>query len=1005
MNYIKIWMAFCVLISCFSMNLKAQNVNQVTIKAIINDDNGMPLAGAVVSGDGGKTVTYTDKAGQFEITVPANSIVLINAKGFKMQTLRAGSIPARISLVTDNEGQNVYLPFQRVNKQDLHGAISVLNPKSYIDRDYNLSVEGGMNGRVPGLLWSNNIWGMENAIVMIDGVRREFSDITLNEVEQITVLKGINAVAMYGSQAAKGIIFITSKKGQANTREVNVRVNSGIALPRALPKYLNSADYMTLYNEARRNDGLTDVPNWDAAYIENHRTGNPYRYPSVDYYSSDYLKKFQNATDANAEFSGGSSNARFYSNIGWSNSSTLLKIGEGNNEGDNRLNIRGNVDLKLNDKISSSVYVSAIFSDSRRARSSVANTNYWSNAATLLPHRFTPLIPIDLISPADRASLGVVEASRNLIDGRYLLGGTQQFATNPIADLYSAGYDKNIRRVFQVTNEINANLSSVLKGLSFHTLFNLDYANSYLQSISNTYAVYTPIWRANADSLSLPSNQKFGEDARPGTQNINNTAQRQNIGFASWLGYDKTVNDAHNFSARLLGYTSSITVNDIYQPTTNSHLALQAGYNFKHKYWADFTGTYVNSTRLPEGNRAGFSPTVSLGWLLSAENFLAGAKAVNYLKLSTSAGVLNTDLDISGYYLYDNIYARGQSYSWNDAVQGTNQNTTSSFGASPNLSFPKRKEINASIEGAFFNNLLTLQTTFFKTLMDGLVTQRFSQYPNYFSTFIPYTNYNAQERTGFDVMLNIDKNVGNVQLNFGATATYTKSRVTKRDELYLDAYQNRAGKPVDAIFGLVSNGLFMDQNDINSNARQLFSEVRPGDIKYVDQNGDQIIDSRDEVMIGRFMAPLTYGINFTVGYKGLNLFVLATGTNGGYSMTNNTYYWVSGDVKYSDVVWNRWTEATKATATYPRLSSQQNANNFRSSDFWLYKTDRFNLSKLQLTYNLPNNILGGKIVKDFLVYVAGANLYTFSKNREILDLAIASTPQFRHYNAGIRAKF
>jgi TonB-linked SusC/RagA family outer membrane protein len=840
---------------------------------------------------------------------------------------------------------------------------------------------------------------------MIDGVRREFSDITLNEVEQITVLKGINAVAMYGSQAAKGIIFITSKKGQANTREVNVRVNSGIALPRALPKYLNSADYMTLYNEARRNDGLTDVPNWDAAYIENHRTGNPYRYPSVDYYSSDYLKKFQNATDANAEFSGGSSNARFYSNIGWSNSSTLLKIGEGNNEGDNRLNIRGNVDLKLNDKISSSVYVSAIFSDSRRARSSVANTNYWSNAATLLPHRFTPLIPIDLISPADRASLGVVEASRNLIDGRYLLGGTQQFATNPIADLYSAGYDKNIRRVFQVTNEINANLSSVLKGLSFHTLFNLDYANSYLQSISNTYAVYTPIWRANADSLSLPSNQKFGEDARPGTQNINNTAQRQNIGFASWLGYDKTVNDAHNFSARLLGYTSSITVNDIYQPTTNSHLALQAGYNFKHKYWADFTGTYVNSTRLPEGNRAGFSPTVSLGWLLSAENFLAGAKAVNYLKLSTSAGVLNTDLDISGYYLYDNIYARGQSYSWNDAVQGTNQNTTSSFGASPNLSFPKRKEINASIEGAFFNNLLTLQTTFFKTLMDGLVTQRFSQYPNYFSTFIPYTNYNAQERTGFDVMLNIDKNVGNVQLNFGATATYTKSRVTKRDELYLDAYQNRAGKPVDAIFGLVSNGLFMDQNDINSNARQLFSEVRPGDIKYVDQNGDQIIDSRDEVMIGRFMAPLTYGINFTVGYKGLNLFVLATGTNGGYSMTNNTYYWVSGDVKYSDVVWNRWTEATKATATYPRLSSQQNANNFRSSDFWLYKTDRFNLSKLQLTYNLPNNILGGKIVKDFLVYVAGANLYTFSKNREILDLAIASTPQFRHYNAGIRAKF
>ena len=1006
MNYIKKWMAFCVLIFCFSMHLSAQQVNPVNIKAIINDDNGMPVAGAVVSGDGGKTVVYTDKAGQFEITVPANSVVLINARGFKMQTQRAGSIPARISLAADNEGQYVYLPFGRTNKQDLPGAISVLNPETYIDRDYNLSVEGGMNGRVPGLLWSNNIWGMENAIVMIDGVRREFSDITFNEVEQISVLKGVNAVAMYGSQAAKGIIFITSKKGQANTRKVSVRVNSGIALPRALPNYLNAADYMTLYNEARRNDGLGDVPGWDAAYIQNHRTGNPYRYPSVDYYSSDYLKKFQNATDANAEFSGGSSNARFYSNIGWSNSSTLLKIGEGNNEGDNRLNVRGNVDLRLNDKISSSVYVSAIFSDSRRARSSVANTNYWSNAATLLPHRFPPLIPIDLISPADRASLGVVGASRNLIDGRYLLGGTQQFATNPIADLYSAGYDKNIRRVFQVTNEISANLSSLVPGLSFHTLFNLDYANAYLQSISNTYAVYAPIWRADADSLSLSlSNQKVGEDARPGIQNINNTAQRQNIGFASWLGYEKTVSDAHHFSAKLLGYTSSITVNDIYQPITNSHLALQAGYNYKHKYWADFTGTYVNATKLPEGNRAAFSPTVSLGWLLSSENFLAGSNAVNYLKLSASAGILNTDLDISGYYLYDNIYGRGQSYSWNDAVQGTNQNTTSSFGASPNLSFPKRKEINAGVEGSFFNNLLTFQTTFFKTLMDGLPTQRFSQYPNYFSTFIPYTNYNAQERTGFDVMLNIGKKVGDVQLNFGTTATYTRSTVTRRDELFPDAYQNRAGKPVDAIFGLVSNGFFMDQNDIDKSARQLFSQVRPGDIKYVDQNNDQIIDSRDEVMIGRFIAPFTYGINFSVGYKGLNLFVLATGSNGGYNLTSNNYYWVSGDIKYSEVVWNRWTESTKATATYPRLSSQQNANNFRSSDFWLYKTDHFNLSKLQLTYNLPANILGKTFAKGLLVYVAGANLYTFSKSREILDLAIASTPLFRNYHAGIRAQF
>lgn len=997
MKYIKICLAFCAVFSCFFMNLKAQNVTQVNVTSVVHDDKGGPVAGALVSGNQGKTVTYTDKSGKFSITVPANSIVVITAKGFRIQSLRAAEIPARINLAFENGTPGeVYLPFRKIDKQDISGAINVLNPETYIDRDYNLSVDGGMNGRVPGLLWNNNIWGLENAIVMIDGVRREFSDITFNEVQQISVLKGVNAVALYGSQAAKGIIFITTKKGEANARKIGIRVNTGVALPSDLPDYLNSADYMNLYNEARRNDGLTDL--FDATTIQNYRTGNSFRYPSVNYYSSQYLKRYQNATDANAEFSGGNNNARFYSNIGFVNSSTLLNIGEGKNENDNRLNVRGNVDLKLNDKISSTVYVSAVFSESRRARG-----NYWGNAATLLPHRFTPLIPVDLISPNDKTSLGLVNASRNLIDGKYLLGGSQQFLTNPIADLYVAGYDKNIRRTFQVTNEINADLNSVLKGLSFHTLFNLDYSNSYLQSISNTYAVYTPTWSAASDSLTRI--QKFGEDTRPGTQNINSTTQRQNIGFSSWLSFDRTVSTNHNISAKLLGYTSSISVNDIYQPITNSHLGVQVAYNYKHKYWADFSGAYVNSTKLPDGNRAAFSPTMSLGWLLSSEKFLANSKAVNHLKLSASAGILNTDLDISGFYLYDNIYQRGSFFTWNDGVQAQNQATTSANGASADLSFPQRKELNVSLEGSFFNNLLNLQTTFFKTQMDGLLTQRFSQYPNYFSSFIPYTNYNAHQRTGFDLMLNIDKKFGDVQFNFGAVATYAKSEVTKRDELFLDSYQNRSGKPADAIFGLVNNGFFMDQNDISSSPRQLFSEVKPGDIKYADQNGDNVIDSRDEVMIGRYIAPFSYGINFTVGYKNLNLFVLATGNNGGNGITNNNYYWVSGDLKYSDVVLNRWTEATKLTATYPRLSSQQNSNNFRSSDFWVYKTDRFNLSKVQLTYNFSNSVLHRTFVKDLLVYVSGANLYTFSQNRKILELSVASTPQFRNYNVGIRAKF
>jgi hypothetical protein len=285
------------------------------------------------------------------------------------------------------------------------------------------------------------------------------------------------------------------------------------------------------------------------------------------------------------------------------------------------------------------------------------------------------------------------------------------------------------------------------------------------------------------------------------------------------------------------------------------------------------------------------------------------------------------------------------------------------------------------------------------------LTQRFALYPNYFSTFVPFTNYNANQRTGVDIMLNVNKKVGVVNLNFGVNATYADSKVTQRDELYLDAYQNRKDKPVDAIFGLVNKGFFTDQNDVSNSPKQVFSEAKPGDIKYVDQNGDNVIDARDEVMIGRWIAPFTYGITFAATYKNFNLFVLGTGSNGGNGLKNNDYYWVAGDKKYSEIVRDRWTPTTKETAKFPRLSSQQNNNNFRNSDFWLYNTDRFNLSKVQLSYNLPGNVIRKTFFKDLGMYVSGANLITFSKNRGVMDLNIGSTPQFRSYTVGIRARF
>ena len=250
--------------------------------------------------------------------------------------------------------------------------------------------------------------------------------------------------------------------------------------------------------------------------------------------------------------------------------------------------------------------------------------------------------------------------------------------------------------------------------------------------------------------------------------------------------------------------------------------------------------------------------------------------------------------------------------------------------------------------------------------------------------------------------------MGEVDLSLGVSGTYYTTKATKRDENYQYDYQNRAGKPIDAVFGLESMGFFSDQADIASSPTQKFTEVVPGDIKYKDQNGDGVIDQKDAVYLGKggwYGLPFTMGVNFTAKWKNLTLFALGTGGWGAYAMKDNTYFWVYGDRKYSEVVRGRWTEATKETAVYPRLTTQSGDNNFRNSDFWMYKNDRFNLAKIQLTYDFPKSMLQNSFFHEVSAYVSGSNLLTLSKEREILEMSVGSAPQTRFYNVGLKVAF
>jgi hypothetical protein len=235
--------------------------------------------------------------------------------------------------------------------------------------------------------------------------------------------------------------------------------------------------------------------------------------------------------------------------------------------------------------------------------------------------------------------------------------------------------------------------------------------------------------------------------------------------------------------------------------------------------------------------------------------------------------------------------------------------------------------------------------------------------------------------------------------------TYLQTEVVKTDEEWEFDYLYRAGKPVGAIFGLQANGLFNSTAEINGHPTQSFGQVKPGDIRYVDQNGDGIIDQNDETMLGSSIPKVTGGLNISFNYKNFTLFGLATGSGGHDRHYANSYYWVYGARKYSEAILNRWTSENASTATYPRLSSQASSNNFRPSSYWLYNNSRIAINRVQLNYDFPQAVSSLLKTQSMGMYIRASNLATIARNSERMEMNIGSEPQYRSWSFGIKALF
>lgn len=903
---------------------------------------------------------------------------------------------------TDSVASQVNVAFRTVNEADLMGGVSTVNMIEQAKKDYTTYSLDGMDALVGG--YNGQLWNQGEALVLVDGVPRDATNVLPTEIEQITFLKAASAVVLYGSRAAKGVILITTKHGRNDGLNVSVRGNASLYVPKSYPKYLGSAAYMELYNEALQNDGKAAVYSDEDIY-HYASNENPYRYPNINFFDSQYIKKTYQRYDGTAEFSGGGRLAHFYANIGLSNVGSLMNFGEGKNNHTTRLNVRGNIDLRLNDWIDGYVNANATFYDARND-----NSNFWSESATMRPtsqYPLVPFIPISYVEEADAVTLKTIQNSNYIIDGKYFLGGTQSQQTNPFAAMYAAGYNKYTSRQMQFDMGMNFDLNSLVKGLKLKTKFAVDYHTQYNTSINNEYAVYEAKWNNYTGEDLITSITKYGTDKRTGTQNLSDSHDKQLILMQAQLDYDRSFGD-HNLNATLLAHGYQISEDGKYHRTSNANLGLQLAYNYAHTYYADLSMAAIHSAKLAEGHREAISPVVSLGWRLKNESFLRNVKAVDDLKLTASYGIINQDLDIEKYYMYDYVFtATGTWWGWNE-VANSMQTSDSQQGSNYNLGFIKRKEFRAGLTGSLWEGALKFDANFFTTSTNGLLTTASTIYPSYFqtywpvSTFLANTNYNNQRRTGVDLTLNVHQKFGEFDTNFGVSAMYYTSKNTKWDENVEYDWLKAEGQSIEAMRGYECLGFFKDADDV-ANSAKINNNTKPGDLKYKDQNGDGIIDSKDQVVIGKWTAPFQMGVHFTVKYKDFTLFAQGSGTFGGNGLKNGKDTWVYGDGKYSDVVLNRWTPETASTATYPRLTTESGDLNFVASDFWKYSTSAFRLNKVQLTYDLPQSIFAGdSFVKGVSVYVSGSNLLTIAKERKYMELNVGTAPQTRMYNLGVK---
>ena len=980
----KMWTMLCVtLISSLSF---AQTTKMVT-GTITDAVSGESLIGVNIMIEGSATGTTTDLDGKYSLNVPENAVLVVSYIGYETikESVKGRTvIDVKLGAKSEVMDEVVVVGYTTMKKADVLGAVSKVGTKELTAAPL-ASAEQALQGRIAGVQVSaatgapgadisvrvrgvGSIYSDNAPLYIVDGIPSSegLNNISPNDIENVTVLKDASSAAIYGSRATNGVILITTKQGKSGKARISYNGTVGVQNAVNLVKMANTKEYVELYNEATAADNIgTSI---QRSFITDDMLGNLANVNHVD-------EIFRTAMMHSHELSvsGGNDNVSYLVSGSYFNQDGIIR-----NSGYERGTLRANLNAKAKEWLHIGMNMNGSIANTKSVSSSGDGYGNNQGGSVVRYAMFrNPAIPVK-------------DANGNYIDKPSTYFGNAIYDTffgdgyNPEALADYTDRNKNNKTLFA---KVNAKILLPFN-LNLNTNFGVDYRSFeekvYNRSWGDNNRINNPnsLTIANEEDLNwtfnttLNFNRKFNDahtvSALVGFEAIRETAKTANNSDQDFSICDKNLIYIGNGNGKRESSQSEWA-------STLASFFLQANYDYKSRYYINATLREDGTSRFIGDNRWGTFYSVSGGWNIRNEAFMADQEIFHQLKLRAGYGVIGNQN--VGLYAYSDRYSPNYYYPFGGvAANGYAQTQL----GNENLKWETSEQFNVGLDMEFLKGALGFSVDFYNKITDNMLMQ--APYPpSIGNASSPWINSGKVLNRGVDfeaVYHHIFKD-GRFDIAFNGGFLHNEVLeidapvVGGRVDNGVYATKTEVGYPVGSFFMYEMDGIFQDEYEIISSAYQ-GAGIKPGDVKFKDIHKDGTIDSKDRKHVGSSIPKFTLGLNLSAEWKGFDISAFFQGAYGhkiyNQILTDNEGFYRGFNVtkRYYD---NRWTE-TNPSNEYPRASWKAKSNNARVSTRFLENASYTRLKNLQIGYTFKTNQWK---VDRLRIYLAATNLFTLTK--------------------------